>query len=70
MQKSQVRREHGQHNKLKGGKGWVVNNPVQGEAGKTASCLSSFIFIMRQREPLEGSEQEWEMGSGGGMTIR
>ena len=64
MQKSQVRREHGKHKRLKGGKGWVVNNPVQGEAGKTASCLSSFIFIMRQREPLEGLNKNgrWVQG--------
>lgn len=44
-------------------KGWVVNNPVQGEAGKRASCLSSFIFIVRQ-ESLEGFKQEWEVGLG------
>ena len=32
MWKSQVRREHGRHKRLKGGGGGVVNNLVQGEA--------------------------------------
>lgn len=48
MQKSQLRREHGRQKRLEDSKGWVVNNPVQGEAGERASCLSSFTFIVRQ----------------------
>ena len=46
----------------KDSKGGVVNNPVQGEAGKRASSLSSFLY--HEMESLEGFEQEWEVGLG------
>lgn len=43
---------------------------VHSEAGERGGCFKQFYLNMRLKEPVDGFEQEQDVGSGGGMTIR